>query len=258
MKDETYVFISDVKEKGSIGRSARHRKTHAGKGGRVRLPSDNLSKKELMKMSGECKSYRLNEPMAWKEFKAMPDDIKVTYIKLLRQKFNVPDKQIAKMMCINSCSFSETMKKLGLSVGNGVRSGSTKWDKEGFYAWVNGVDQLPTPVPAEEPIHEPVITCEEPEAFVEEDLPFDIVPAEEPDCAFTFVPMEQCKELEANNALLKTQIDELQKANDALMERYKNDCGVIEKLRLLCSEQEEKVKILEAKMEVVQLIFGRN
>ena len=35
-------------------------------------------------MSGECKSYRLNSPMSWDEFKAMPDDIKITYIKLLR------------------------------------------------------------------------------------------------------------------------------------------------------------------------------
>ena len=84
MKDETYVFIQDVKEKKTTARSARHTRTHCGRGGRVRLPSDNLSKKELMKMSGECKSYRLNSPMSWDEFKAMPDDIKITYIKLLR------------------------------------------------------------------------------------------------------------------------------------------------------------------------------
>lgn len=43
MKDETYVFISDVKEKGSVARSARNARSHCGKGGRVRLPSDNLS-----------------------------------------------------------------------------------------------------------------------------------------------------------------------------------------------------------------------
>lgn len=142
---------------------------------KVRLPSDNLSKKELMKMSGECKSYRLNEPMAWKEFRTMPDDIKITYIKLLRKKFNVPDKQIANMMSINVCSFSEEMKKLGLNVGN-KRSGTIKWDKEGFWAWANGVDKLPTPVPEEEPIQEPAIISEEPEVFLEDDLPF-----EEPD-----------------------------------------------------------------------------
>ena len=46
-------------------------------------------------MNGECKSYRLNDPMAWKEFKSMPDDLKITYINLLRKKFNVPGTSIA-------------------------------------------------------------------------------------------------------------------------------------------------------------------
>ena len=114
MKDETYVFISDVKEKGSIGRSARHRKTHAGKGGRVRLPSDNLSKKELLKMNGECKSYRLNDPVKWDEFKSMPDDIKATYIKLIRQKFNPPNTMIAQMMGVSEMTVRRELKKLGL------------------------------------------------------------------------------------------------------------------------------------------------
>lgn len=135
-------------------------------------------------MSGECKSYRLNEPMGWKEFKSMPDDIKVTYINLLRGKYGVPDAQIANMMNINKASFSDEMKRIGLNVGHGVRSGTTKWDKEGFYSWVNGVDQLSTPVPAEEPIQEPVITCEEPEEFMEEDLPFNFGHIE------TFAPVQ--------------------------------------------------------------------
>lgn len=45
MKDETYSYISDVKEKGITARSARNRRTHTGKGGKVRFPSDSLSKK---------------------------------------------------------------------------------------------------------------------------------------------------------------------------------------------------------------------
>ena len=127
-------------------------------------------------MSGECKSYRLNEPMAWKEFRTMPDDIKITYIKLIRQKFNVPDSRLAKIMGINTCSFSQEMSRLGLNIGKGTRNNTAKWDKDGFYAWANGVDQFPTPVPEEEPIQKTVIISEEPETFVEDDLPF-----EEPD-----------------------------------------------------------------------------
>lgn len=177
MKDETYAFISDVKEKGFTARSARHTRTHCGKGGRVRLPSDNLSKKELEKMNGEVKRYRLNDPMDWKEFKSMPDDLKITYIKLLRQKFNVPGTQIAKMMGINTCSFSQEMTRLGIGAGKSSRGRSTQWDKEGFLAWWHGVDKLPTPVPVEPTQEEKeAIFFGEEKGYVEDDLPF-----EEPD-----------------------------------------------------------------------------
>ena len=183
MKDETYAFISDVKEKKITARSARHTRTHCGKGGRVRLPSDNLSKKELMKMNGECKSYRLNDPMAWKEFKALPDDLKITYINLLRKKFKVPAKHIAEMLGIHSVNFSKEISRLGISEGRGCRGGRTQWDKEGFLAWWHGVDALPTPV-----IEEVAVAQEEKEAiffgeekgYVEDDLPF-----EEPDPILT-------------------------------------------------------------------------
>ena len=175
MKDETYAFISDVKEKGSIGRSARNRKTHAGKGGRVRLPHDNLSKKELQKMNGECKSFRLNEPMSWQEFKAMPDDIQITYIKLLREKFDVPDVELYKMFGTDKDTLSRYFKKLNLRVPR--KNVHRNWKKEEWFAWVNGVEKLITPVieeePTEEPIQEPVITSEEPEVFSEEDLPWN-------------------------------------------------------------------------------------
>lgn len=120
-------------------------------------------------MNGECKSYRLNDPMDWKEFKSMPDEHKVTYIKLLRKKFNVPGNYIAKMMGISYCSYSNEINRLEISEGKHSRGRCTKWDKEGFLAWWHGVDAIPTPV-IEEPTHE------EEKGYVEDDLPF-----EEPD-----------------------------------------------------------------------------
>lgn len=203
-------------------------------------------------MNGECKSFRLNDPMDWNEFKSMPDDIKITYIKLLRQKYNVPDAHIYKMMGTNVCSFSKEMNRLGLAVGK--RSAATPWDKEGFYAWWHGVDVLPTPVaedpfeePAEDPILEEVIISEEPEAFVEDDLPF-----EEPNV----VPVEKYRVQDAQIAVLNQRIEELLKSNEELMKRHECDRQVIDKLRLVCSEYEQKAQILEAQMDVVRLIFG--
>lgn len=130
-------------------------------------------------MSGECKSYRLNEPMAWKEFKAMPDDIKVTYIKLLQQKFGVPFIYIGKMMGCAQRTISCEIIRLGLSEGKAPKGRSRKWDKEGFWAWANGVDLIPAPVPEEVPVEDTAqeepesIITEEPEVFMEEDIPIE-------------------------------------------------------------------------------------
>lgn len=158
MTDEKYVFTQDSQTKKNIARSASKRRTHNGKGGRVRLPSDNLSKKELKAMSGECKSYRLNEPMNYREFKAMPDDLKVTYIKLLREKYGVPDCKIGEMMGINKVTFSQEIKRIGLGHGE-KHGGYKKWDTDGFYAWCGGssVTKQEEEIPVvEEPVAEEV------------------------------------------------------------------------------------------------------
>lgn len=127
-------------------------------------------------MNGECKSYRLNDPMDWKEFKSMPDDIKITYIKLLQKKFNVPFIHIGKMLGCSQRTISCEIIRLGLSEGKAVKGRAKKWDKEGFYAWWHGVDAIPTPVIEEVPQEE----TEEPDAYMEDDLPFE-EPKVEPD-----------------------------------------------------------------------------
>lgn len=169
MKDEEYLFRSDCRDKKNVARSARNRRTHNGKSGRVRFPSDNMTKKELNKMNGEVKSYRLNEPMPWKEFKAMPDDIKITYIKLLREKFHCFDSAIAEMMGVSKVSLSHEIKRLGLGHGE-KRGGNRKWEeREAFYAWVHGVptEQKEEPVEAKE--EEPIVDETE-EPVVEEEV----------------------------------------------------------------------------------------
>lgn len=138
MTDEKYVFISDVKEKKDIGRSGHNKRTHTGKGGRVRLPSDYLSQKERNAMNGEVKSYRMNDPLSWAEFKAMPDDLKINYIKMIRSAYGVSDNFMAKhLFKASQTVVSKLFRQLGIALGKG--SGNKKADKEGFLAWCNGV-----------------------------------------------------------------------------------------------------------------------
>jgi hypothetical protein len=241
MKDETYSFISDVKDKKITARSAKHMRTHCGKGGRVRLPSDNLSKKELQKMNGECKSYRLNSPMAWNEFKAMPDDIKITYIKLLREKFDVPDCEIYKMFGTNKDALSRYFKALGLRVPR--KNSKREWKKEEWFAWVNGVDMLPAPTLEEKK----QIFFGEEKGYVEDDLPF-----EEPEAVVEEdIP---CVQLDPNRAeeVLKKIHPSLADLEAELMKAKAEN----EWLRNENNSLQNVLRMREAQLEIVQLIFG--
>lgn len=127
MPDEQYVMISDSIEKKKIAHSSHNRKTHCGKGGRVKFPSDYLSKKELKAMNGEVKSYNLNRPMTWEEFRRMPQDLQIMYIKKLRNEFGVPDNVLGKAMGVCRSSFSKAMRDLNLSLGKSAGATGRQW-----------------------------------------------------------------------------------------------------------------------------------
>lgn len=147
MNDEKYVFFQDLREKKTTGYSARKQRSHCGKGGRVKLPSDYKTKKELQKMNGECKSYRLNEPMKWAEFNALPDDIKVMYIAAIREKYNAPNTAIANMMGISKGSVSLVTKKLGIAP---LTRGKHTWDKTGFEKWCSSQEDSSVNMPVDD------------------------------------------------------------------------------------------------------------
>ena len=162
MTDEKYTFIEDVREKKKTATGAHHKRTHCGKGGAIRFPSDYKTKKELRAMNGAVKEYRLNDPVGWDEFKAWPDDIKVLYIKSLRKAYNVSDTHIAKMLGVGQSTFNYHTKRLGVKP---TRTGKEVWDADGWYAWVNGV-----PVAAKEEAEEAPVSEEKLEKCDEEVL----------------------------------------------------------------------------------------
>lgn len=141
MTDEKWLFINDTRQKKDVARSARNKRIHTGKGGAVKFPSDFMTIKELNAMNGEVQSYRLNKPMTWAEFKKMPDDIKIVYIKALRQKYGVSDSKIAKMLCVAQPTLSYEIRRLGIGVG---RNSERKmiFVKEGWLRWCNGISPV--------------------------------------------------------------------------------------------------------------------
>lgn len=129
MPDERWSMIEDGINRKNIARSAHNRRTHCGKRGVVKLPSDFMTKKELQSMNSDVTCYRINDPMSWNEFKKLPDDLKILYIKFIREKFKAPDAAIAKAMGVSKGYFSERSKSLGLRIGTGNYKYHGEWYK---------------------------------------------------------------------------------------------------------------------------------
>jgi hypothetical protein len=167
MTDEKFTFIEDCKDKKRTARGAHNKRTHCGKGGAVMFPSDYLTTKEKKAMNGECKAYRMNAPMTWKEFKAMPEDLQIDYIKAIRKKFGNNNKVIFDMFGVSVTAGVKHFKKLGLILG---KNASRKFDEEAWTRWVNGLPAAP--------VEEPQVTCYD-EAAIEEYVEKDIAMTEQ-------------------------------------------------------------------------------
>lgn len=64
------------------------------------LPSDALTEKQRKEKNGEVKSYNITRPMPWREFKAMPEDLKREFFRNM-QSFGGTAKWLAEEM--NAC-----------------------------------------------------------------------------------------------------------------------------------------------------------
>ena len=176
--DEEYEYRQEIRDKSVTARSARKMRTHCGKGGAVKFPSDYLTKKELKAMNGELKTFNINKPMTWADFKEMPDDLKKGYVKMIRHRFNAPDGYIAEMMGCSQRALSLRLTDLGCS--GPKRGGREKWAREEFEAWKRG---------------EELVDISEVEAEIQpeievtvENAPVEPVVPAEPDGRYAIVP----------------------------------------------------------------------
>ena len=161
MTDERYIFIQDIKDKKRTARGAFNKRTHNGKGGPVRFPSDFMSRKEKKAMNGECKTYQINRPMTYREFKEMPNDLQITYVKRLREVYGVADAEIARMLGVAKNTLCDRFKKLGL--GRGKSCERLRFNKKDWEEWLGGRAVTPT---VEEP-ETLAAVCEEKETIEE-------------------------------------------------------------------------------------------
>ena len=223
MSEITDMFYDECADRKRTARGAFNKRTHNGKRGRVKFPSDYLSKKEKSKMNGEIKVYKMNEPITYAEFKEYPDDLKKQYVNNLREKFDVSDTAIAEMMGINNKTLS---RLLNIIHASGGRRGSRKADCEGFEKWKNA--------------HNVSYTSTDEYAKLDKEI------------------LEEDRDRRESNYrdIIENSNVNVVNYNDMCKKVYKDvhkdvleDYGNIEAL-------EREIEILKAKLEMVYLIFG--
>lgn len=136
MTDEEYIFRTECADKKRTARGSFNRITHAGRGGKVKMPSDYLTKKEREAMNGELITYQMNKPMSWAQFKKMPDDTKREYINSIIHKYDPQQTAVAAMFGVTPRTLYALCEELGIRFKRGGRQRENKNDA--FWAWVNG------------------------------------------------------------------------------------------------------------------------
>jgi len=108
------VFYGDIREKKSAGHSARRRRS-GSRTAYVSLPSDHKTKKELERMNGEVKSYKLSEPMTFQEFRDMPADLRRQYTAFLAHTYGATMSVIAEAFGVSISTFRRSVADCDLS-----------------------------------------------------------------------------------------------------------------------------------------------
>lgn len=79
-------FIEDCRDKKRTGYGSHNKRSHCGKSGGIKFPSDNLTEKQKRAMNGNVITYQLSKILTDEEFNKLPDDIKKLYIDWHRGK----------------------------------------------------------------------------------------------------------------------------------------------------------------------------
>lgn len=174
MNDIEFILKEDIKKKKQAGSGYRYKK-NGSKSKKCSLPSDHLSKKEIEKMNGECKVYNLNKPMSYSNFCAMPVDLRIKYLEMLRDKFGANQTEISKMMNVAQSTLASHRCKFLNNKPAFPSSNRSKLDKEAWNKFINGEDaeNAVESEPDEEAVGDTCSTDNPPEAAY---LPSNLIP----------------------------------------------------------------------------------
>ena len=106
-------FDYDVLQKKRIAAGARHMK-RGSRSKRCSLPSDNLTPAQLKRRNGPVSTYKLDAPMRWDDFKAMPVDLQKQYLTNLVEAYGATNEMLGDMFYVHPTHVGAVKKALGV------------------------------------------------------------------------------------------------------------------------------------------------
>ena len=133
-------FDYDVLQKKRTAAGARHMK-RGSRSKRCSLPSDNLTPAQLKRRNGPVSTYKLDEPMRWDDFKAMPVDLQKKYLTNLVETYGATNEMLGDMFYVHPTHVGAVKKALGVVSHNPHRLiGEKKAIRDQMWAaFCNGV-----------------------------------------------------------------------------------------------------------------------
>lgn len=133
-------FDYDALQKKRIAAGARHMK-RGSRSKRCSLPSDNLTPAQMKRRNGPVSTYKLDEPMGWDDFKAMPVDLQKKYLTNLVETYGATNEMLGDMFYVHPTHVGTVKKALGVVSHNPHRLiGEKKTIRDQMWAaFCNGV-----------------------------------------------------------------------------------------------------------------------
>lgn len=131
-------FDYDNMQKKRIASGAYHKKSGA-KTRFVSLPSDNLTPSQLKKLNGPVKKFNIDQPMNWKEFKALGHDNQQLYISHIYDLYKPSYSMLEKMFGVSNPSIINYFKSHAITFSKDTKYRPSAAQRAAWDAFCNGV-----------------------------------------------------------------------------------------------------------------------
>ena len=129
-------FDFDAMQKKRIAQGARHK---VGRRSGCTLPSDSLTEAQKRKLNGPVVTLKLDEPMTWKDFKALPEDKRRLYAEHIKELYNPSWKQWGQMFHTHPNTVRQHFIRYTIADARGWGASTTRADRARWDAFCNGV-----------------------------------------------------------------------------------------------------------------------